>query len=315
MKRREISIVLILFLIALNLGGINFQSNFMHIITFPYAQIGNILRIFSQSENIGNIVAWILYLLVSLSPILYLKFIKKEKSNNDYMLIIYSLCLFVFIYFWINPGLVMTGILKPGFSSLFQLIIAAILHSILLIYVISEFMRKIDQSKDLSVLRLVLSALTILQYVLLFVVFGILLSEFVFDISSLDFNYVVPGYELFIIFFKFITKALPYVLSILLISRLIYFVEDHYRNPYSDENILTLESISKSSYQYLLISLVMIIIYLGSLLIFNELTTIALQQYQFSIPVFSIILMVLILLLNKLYQSNKAIFDENKGFI
>lgn len=70
MKRREISIVLILFLVALNLGGINFQTNFMHIITFPYAQIGNILRMFSQSEN--NI-ACIVYLLVSLSPLLYLK--------------------------------------------------------------------------------------------------------------------------------------------------------------------------------------------------------------------------------------------------
>ncbi|HHX68492.1 MAG TPA: hypothetical protein GX708_10625, partial [Gallicola sp.] len=59
--------VLILFILNIFKANI---FNMKQIIFFPYYQISNMLRIMSLSGNIGNIVSWAIYILISIIPII-----------------------------------------------------------------------------------------------------------------------------------------------------------------------------------------------------------------------------------------------------
>lgn len=312
MKHKEISITLILLLVILNIAGVSFDSDTLHYITFPFYQIGSLIRSLSQSGTVGNILSWIIYLLVISLPLLYLKFIKKETNKNDIILIIFNFCLVIFLYFWINPGYISTTTKIQGYANVVFVIFGCILYSLLLLYVLLELINKIKNSSELSILRIILGSLKAILYLLIFIVFGNLLSEFLSihnQINEFDAQY---GSKLFINIIQFLIKALPYLLSIYLVLKLHDFVLSHYRNPYSQESVQLLESTSTFSMKTLIITLISLLVYLVIVLFLLSSSN---MTFTFTIPITPLLLMTSIILFNQLYRSNKALYDENQGFI
>ena len=80
------------------------------IFTFPFGQIGEALRALSLASSAGNIAAMIIYLLISILPVLYLvdrvARQKKEPDAIDILLIMMSVMLFIMMYLMVNPGYV-----------------------------------------------------------------------------------------------------------------------------------------------------------------------------------------------------------------
>lgn len=77
------------------------------IFAFPFEQVGKGLRVLSLSGMIGNVIAIVLYIFVSIIPFgiyLYMRIRKKEKKI-DLLLPLLSCFLFEMLYFMINPGL------------------------------------------------------------------------------------------------------------------------------------------------------------------------------------------------------------------
>lgn len=117
MKRQFFPIVLwieaVLLLLIVLLGGeaTPWQAG---LLSLPFAQIGAGLRALSLSGAIGNSIAVVLYLLLSLVPVGILVWRSRCRRlvPEDSLLVGLSLFLFVMFYVMINPGeipLLLTG--------------------------------------------------------------------------------------------------------------------------------------------------------------------------------------------------------------
>jgi hypothetical protein len=82
-----------------------------HITAFPFAQAGVLLRWLSLSGGVGNMAAWVLYVSLCASPLIFLAINlrqreKRGESSNasDIFPLVLSPLLFAVMYLMINPG-------------------------------------------------------------------------------------------------------------------------------------------------------------------------------------------------------------------
>lgn len=82
-------------------------SNGLFLLSIPFDLIGTGLRRLSLSTSLGNIIALIIFVVISLTPIFYMIYkIKKYRWDNvDVILPIISFYSFYMLYQFINPGL------------------------------------------------------------------------------------------------------------------------------------------------------------------------------------------------------------------
>ena len=73
---------------------------------FPFAQIGQGLRWLSLSGPVGDLAAWMLYLLLSLLPCLWLavRVVKRRAKAEDALLGLAACLLLVVLYRMVNPA-------------------------------------------------------------------------------------------------------------------------------------------------------------------------------------------------------------------
>ena len=88
------------------------------IMGFPFKLIGEGLRWLSLQGGIWDILAWILYIGISLVPIAYLLYKAKVRRiplcGADFWLVLISLSLFAVLYIMINPGILPEEYLLMG---------------------------------------------------------------------------------------------------------------------------------------------------------------------------------------------------------
>ncbi len=136
------------------------------IFTFPFGQIGEALRALSLASSAGNIAAMIIYLLISILPVLYLvdrvARQKKEPDAIDILLIMMSVMLFIMMYLMVNPGYVNSNLYgaMPGKGGA----LAMTFWSMVVGYAVLKCMKAsvgTDEKKLAKYLKLILTAVAV----------------------------------------------------------------------------------------------------------------------------------------------------------
>ena len=122
------------------------------LMAFPYMQIGMFLRWLSLSGTAGNVLAWIVYILLSLIPTAIWLAGKSRRS----FLPLFSLLLFVFLYMTVNPAVLfqLTGAsAELVTSSMLVASCALILDSLLVLYLVIRLLRYWKQLENRRLVR------------------------------------------------------------------------------------------------------------------------------------------------------------------
>ena len=207
----------------------------LQIMYLPFELIGKGLRFLSLSSAIGNVIAIIIYAVISLIPVIYVIYQRKTgiKRKEDILLIAFTGLLFYSLYMFINPGLMyqrMPEIFSMDHTSLIamKIIYAFIIYSVLIMWLIMKAIRFLgDDSQKNWKSRLYfgmkgLIAVLVSYYTLLITyakTFELLhkSGDKLKDISSVE-------------WFKSILQLLPIIFTILLFINIIHVVkaiEDH----------------------------------------------------------------------------------------
>ncbi len=114
----------------------------LELLYMPFDWIGNALRWLSLSSFIGNVIALICYIVLSISPFIYLIIVKRRSGFQkiDMLLPVISIYLFLILYEFVNQGLMLNHVpqMLTDLSALpaIKLILAIIFYSLFLGYLI-----------------------------------------------------------------------------------------------------------------------------------------------------------------------------------
>lgn len=317
--------VLILFILNIFKANI---FNMKQIIFFPYYQISNMLRIMSLSGNIGNIVSWAIYILISIIPIIL--FIRIKKKNNlkniDYLLFLISLLIFSTIYLGINPNIIEI-ILKQNIS--LQASFSIITNQLILLYIIWRFL-KININRTNSI-KYIIGILFLTNVIAIINIFGVSLKDNLNNMETLNYYgnamsifeylnrlkekymFAIENYELVRIMLDFINNNIFNMVYIFLNMNLIYILIDM-ENEFNENIVITkLYSLKNKIKVGLLMSIFINIII--------NLVYIIFEKYFYNITIkinFNLELLVYFLFISLIVQyliKVKEIKEENEMFI
>ena len=138
------------------------------ILSFPFKQLGEVLRKLSLSSDAGNIGAWILYVTICLVPavIFVVKVVRKKNKKEDWLLPVISAVLFYVMYIMINPSLVFkTNYLMDDYIGYDAF--GGIIYSAIIGYLVLKLIRRFKGAKQQSICKWLGVLLCIVNVVLI----------------------------------------------------------------------------------------------------------------------------------------------------
>lgn len=335
MKRKRLTIVLLIealvLLAAVLLGGGTWSAGTM---AFPFAQIGAGLRALSLSSGVGNGLAIVLYVLLSLVPvgILFWRSRRRALAPEDSLLVVLSIFLFVTLYLMINPGqlpglLVREETLLEEQLAVSQSLFGGSAYAILLAYLVLRLLRRFqgaDRQTLQDDLALLLGGLAVC---LVFVIFGIGFAGFWEECTALwasggeemvfgvgmDSLAVQRDGLLLLFFLRWVGEMLPYFLDIVVILAVLDLLGAMKTDRYSEETLARAHWVSRLCAGSLAASLVTtVVLNLGQLLFLGELTRVSIQVV---FPITAVAFLLGVLLVVKFLEENRALKEDNDLFI
>lgn len=288
------------------------------IFTFPFGQIGEALHALSLASSAGNIAAMIIYLLISILPVLYLvdrvARQKKEPDAIDILLIMMSVMLFIMMYLMVNPGYVNSNLYgaMPGKGGA----LAMTFWSMVVGYAVLKCMKAsvgTDEKKLAKYLKLILTAVAVT--IVAEIVLGIFTevvpaARGVREVDQLlnsDYNTTV------FLWIKYFADKIPSVLNIFVIVHAIKMVDQLRADRYSQETISAAEKLSRICRISVTVMIITsIAVNLSQFLIWTKVYK---ANYVVDIPLFSIAMCIAVLLLSKFIASDKALKEDNDMII
>ena len=136
---------------------------------FPFSQLGLLLRKLSLSGSTGNVIAILLYILLSLLPSVSLLFLKRKGPLHaeDFILALISLAMFPVLYLMVNPG----DLPVPGSEGVF----CFILWSLAAAWLTLRVLRSLSASDRPSLTRWFSRLLRAAAFYFVFEIFGSML--------------------------------------------------------------------------------------------------------------------------------------------
>lgn len=291
--------------------------------SFPLAQIGQMLRRLSLSGAAGNALAIIIYLFISLLPVLFSLFLKRSRKSCsiDLILPVQSLFLFAALYYMINPGLFVTNV--PGGA---RLLLGSVFYSLLFGYIILRILRKYRTAglKELqNGLRLLLCILVILFACAIleeaitdfFKITDILRQEN--DVSGMNTGFFLEDsaihttYLFFIL--RFIVEVIPYILDICITLKAVCLLNTLMADCYCERAIRQSGKLASLCVISLAVTVISGMLFNLLQLLFHknlyEINTVV------SIPLFSIAFVLAVLLMAKYIRENQKLKQDNDLFI
>lgn len=294
--------------------------------TFPFEQIGEGLRRLSLSGAAGNIVAIVLYVIISLVPCgLFLWLKKKGKTcKADLMLLLISADLFFMIYYMINPGLFTPNGMPGG-----KEILGCTFYSLGIGYLVLRILAK-SVKADTKALQ---KGLRILLYVVMLFLTCVVVVEFAFNLPAnikalKEANTAVSGEHLWGAFgyadvdltvtyvflvLQSVVNALPCVLDILVLLVIVKALKELLEDAYSDEAVTAVQRIATVCSKVLAI----IVIADMSFNILQVLFRNSLYQVSIisNIPLMSILFVIAALVIARYVSENQKLKLDNDLFI
>lgn len=303
------------------------------IFSFPFEQIGSILRTLSLSGGEKNLFAIVLYILFCSSPVFYLahRRLKKRYASEDFILIFISICLFCSMYLYINPGYIskVTGLSFLTEQQLYTAL-GSTLWSIIICYILFRILYGIERKETPDLLLLIRYIVTAITILTVLDIFGNDILALIADIQKTaagnttdsffgDFysDNMSSGYSLPATYVWLVIKYVLDCIPSLLLLRILFFAKKIIR-------MLRADSFSKTAIfklHKLGIRCRNVVIAIGLLTVTENVIQLLFSQYlltvhyQVTIPVYTLLFVFIILLLSKKFSESRDLKLDNDSFI
>jgi len=284
------------------------------ILGFPFEQIGGILRNLSLSGSVGNVIAIIIYILLSLSPVIIrLLFIKKKRLHaEDVLLMVLSGLLFGTFYLMINPMMLREIFGEIG-TVMNGSIFGACIYSVLVGYFLLGMLRRLVKAEAGEFKKCVTPVMWLMNIMYVYVIAGQIFVQYLDTIKQLKSMNMDSIMNVCVISVTYIAEALPYVFSIFVVCALLRLFGELGVDKHSEGAVNAAGRLSR-------ISLVTLGITIISSIIVNILKLLAAAginhvKTTVSIPVEQIIFLMVALLIARYICENKKLKEDNDMFI
>jgi hypothetical protein len=190
------------------------------LMSFPFAQIGGLLRALSLAGAFGNIAAILLYAALGLAPLLLLFWrVRKKKAHlEDSLLVALSALLFFMMYLMINPALISKMFVPGSMSGVGKAVLGGTFYSLLIGYLIFRLLRRISRSGTAEMLKWLQLIFALIAAALVFSVFYLALLGIIGNIQEVKLANTDPAVSLAMtntfIVIRFVLQQIPVFLAV-----------------------------------------------------------------------------------------------------
>lgn len=119
----------------------------MDYMTFPWEQVGLLLRRLSLSGGIGNAAAWILFLAIGALPLLAAAVLlrRRRACGADFLLAALSAALFIGLWFFVNPSYIDRYLSPMPAGGIAKFALASVIDSLLLTWFLLRFLLRMEE--------------------------------------------------------------------------------------------------------------------------------------------------------------------------
>lgn len=289
------------------------------IVSFPFVQVGYLLRILSLNSSFGNVLAWIVYVLFCLAPLILLsiRIRKGIQKSEDLLLLLLSGLLFFSMYYMINPSFA-EGILAPStLKGSWKIGVSSVVYIVLIGYVIMRLLRRIQTGMtdrlliDLEAMLIVFAVISVLSltFALPFDIKGEMKAiEAANTMAGIDFSLTY-----FFILLRNGIKMMPLFYQILIIIAGYDLVQvlkvERYSQGVMDKAV---QLVNKCKQAIIVTLIASIFINLLQLIVGAKLIH---SDYHIDIPLTSILIVIITMLLAKYFAHSSKIKEEMDLFV
>lgn len=296
-----------------------FVSTMIGLFSFPFLQIGNLLRNLSLSGPWGNGFAWFTYLILSLTPlfILYVLSKKRPLAKEDGILLLLVPVLLLVFYQMINPSQLFSPIPGQPGVELGRALAGGSVYSLLTTYGVLRIVRRFLEADKEQLLLYGKLFLRILSLAFVFLVFGPLFLDFLQSVVQLREGNtgVESGLTLsyFFLFLEYLVQALPYLLCIPILLSAWTFLSQILESSGSRDIVARAQVLSKRC------AAVLIVITLSHsgwfLLQYLTASKLHVLRGVIQLPLLAVAFLLALLLLSQFFQENVRLKEDNDLFI
>lgn len=302
------------------------------ILGFPFVQIGCGLRVLSLLGGAGNVLALVVYIVISASPLVYLVWLwkKRELFAEDCLLVVLSILTFFTLYYMVNPGLIpgIADFLWSDGGAFYQSLYSGTIYGLLFCYAILRIVRLLKGAEKAALQKYLAVLLRILAVVFVYLAFGAcvqnllgaienlragntMLVEGWHPILGLTYNGLGISYGFLVL--RCLANMVPYLLDVAVTLAALDLLTAMEADRYSEESIQASEKLSHLCVVSLSVTVVVTaLLNLLQLMFLGELHTVHINVY---VPVLSVAFVLAVLLLNRLLGENKSLKEDNDLFI
>ncbi len=292
----------------------------MEHITFPWEQLGQALRYLSLSGSMGNVAAWILFLVIGALPLLVMIFLlyKHRVCKADFLLPVLSASLFVGLWFFINPSY-MDRYLSPipvGGMSKYSL--AAVIYSLFFTWILLRLVLHYEKAGHK---RLLVGLRILLWFYGLVLAAGTLVqggAEFREALTAMQAHNTAAGDSLLkastlFLALQFLIGLLPVVSQIVLLFMTALFLRRYEKDAFGPEACLAIEHLKTASGRLLTVVLLANAGFNVLQLLCSRFLLTSFHRIPF--PLWEILIMLGIRTLSFLYLESRQLKEDNDMFI
>lgn len=291
----------------------------LKLLAFPFETIAIGLRNLSFLGGIGNIFAWILFIVICGVPIIILmiKFVKKKFVIEDILLLVIGLIMLAAIYYMININTLASEMVIPVGVEGLPGVLGGVIYSVIAGYLIIKVVRRFAKADSEQLKRYFNNVLFGVNVVIIAVCFGISLNELLLKLDVyVNNNYGINENLMITKFFIVMEYVKDVIISMLVVGIVLLvqgLIEKLNIDNISDEVIKRAQVISKCCVWTIVIHTILSILYNVLQLIFIK--KIYVVSSIVSIPVVIILFMLVIMIFTQLILKTKSIKEENDMFI
>lgn len=297
---------------------------YTNIILFPFIQLGESLRELSLSGTMGNVAAIIVYVAISLIPTGVLVWrVKKQKKpfeGVDLILPLLSVFLLVMMYLLINPGYIAEPSFAGNSALRFEVGLVSTFWSVLIGYLILKSVRLFGKTDEKGLLRYFNIAIVIVGVYLALAMASGVYTELIpalneldmgrFDIQPLDGD--IEMTKSFLIT-RYVGDQLPLLMDIIVLFTAMGLIKAMHVDRYGAETLEKSKKLAKVCITCLAVMVLEPIainlfqLFLGS--------TLLKTTYNMQMPWMSLIMVLIVLLLTKFFEADKALKEDSDMII
>lgn len=292
----------------------------MKYLTFPWEQLGNLLRRLSLSGGAGNLAAWVLYLAAGLCPLAALAWLqfRKRSVRADLLLLPAAAILLTGIWFFVNPSYLEKDLFPAGLGEAGKYAFALTMDSAVLTWLLLRLLSGYESRERPRIFREL--RIVLLVYILLSVA-GLLFrgtEEFTEKCAAMSAGNTVEtrgGLELSYCFLllQVVCALLPEVLELILWCVVWSLLRSCEADGFSAESLKKVELLKKLSARF--VAAVLFANLGANLLQLLAGRKIHSSHFTLTFPLRETVVLLGILLLSCLYQESRRLKEDNELFI